>query len=537
MRKNITIVTALYEMGRENLQEGFGRKFDHYTQHFKQLLSLDFPMIIYCDESLNEFVWKHRKRENTNIINKTLDSFKTYPHYAPVQTIRTDATWYSQAGWLRDSPQAQLEFYNPLVMAKQFLLNDASIFNTFKTKYFLWLDAGITNTVNVVEYFKNERVVRSLTKCMNKMLYIAFPYETTTEVHGFKKPHIDKFAESDVRRVVRGGMFGGTRDSIAAINVVYYHMLDDTLKHGSMGTEESVFSILSYRYPHLINLQMINSDGLIYTFFENLIKESSRTVMYDDEISIYSLTYNSPKQFELWAKTFKAAYPELFDSSPKYVLNNSDDSTVKAEYQKLFKFYGFKEIQYNNIGIMGGRIEIAKHFSRTKSAYMVFFEDDMLIRTNQSIESGLTVSFKSDVFDVVKEIVESENLDYMKLSFDEVYGNNATNWAWHHTPVYKKSEYFPEVTPRTKIHYIETTRSVPYAVGDFFYCNWPILFTQQGNAKIFLNDTSVSKHEGAYMYRSLELFSTKELTAGCILGSLVIHNRKYDYNRANRKES
>lgn len=538
MTSNITLVTALYDINREALKDGFKRNFSHYLENFKKLLKLDHPIIIFCDPSLNSFIWKHRSKTNTNIINKTLEDIKQYVHYPYVQTIRNTKEWKNQAGWLADSPQSELEFYNTLVMAKQFMLNDASIYNTFDTKYFLWIDAGLSNTVNISDYFSDDNTLRQLKKRLNKMLYIAFPYDTNTEIHGFKKSAIDRYSDANVTRVVRGGLFGGTRESIAAINEVYYHTLLNTLQSGYMGTEESVFSILSYKYKHLINLEMIESDGLIYKFLERLKNNKNEAPVYDGKTAIYVLTYNSPKQFEYWIKSFTGPYKNFLNKYPKYVLNNSDDISVDIEYKRLFKQYNFTELKYNNIGITGGRIEIAKHFSKTKHEFMIFFEDDMLIRNddnpapNSGLGNGLNITI-----DDIRDIVTSEDLDYMKLSFDEFYGNNATNWAWHHASSQYKEKYFPQTSPWSTVDRLGTFRGIPYAVGDFFYCNWPILFTQEGNKKIFLNNPSAGKHEGALMYKSLELHRSKELISGCLLLSVIYHDRKYDYDRSKRKES
>lgn len=537
MDKKITLVTALYDIGRDSLADGFSRKFDHYLNKFKELLNNEFPMIIFCDASLDSFIWEHRSRDNTKIVHKSLEEIKGYPHYPDVQKIRNKSSWKSQASWLNDSPQSQLEFYNPIVMSKQFWLNDASIFNTFNTKYFLWVDAGITSTVAINSYLRDEKVVKLLQKSMNKMLYIAFPYETTLEVHGFKKSGMDTFSEDNVTRVVRGGVFGGTREAIASINEVYYQMLMDTLNAGYMGTEESIFTILSYRFPYLINLEMINGDGLIYTFFERLKNSKHEITSFSDEIATYVLTYNAPKQFEMWAKTFEATYPEFAESSPKYVINNSDDPTLTVDYLKLFKKYKFKEIKFKNIGITGGRYEAAKHFSKTKHGYMIFFEDDMLVSTSkEKTPFGFNQFFDKNVFNNVKDILETEELDYIKLSFDELYGNNATNWAWYHTPTYMKNTYFPTNNPKTKIYYIDSYKGLPYAVGNFFYCNWPIMFSQLGNKKMFIYNKLGYTHEGAYMYRSLEKHFSNEIKSGCLLASIITHNRKFDYNREKRKE-
>lgn len=537
MDKKITLVTALYDIGRGSLSNSFSRKFEHYLEKFKELLNNDYPMIIFCDESLEKFIWLHRSKENTRIVYKSLEDIKEYPHYADIQKIRNKSSWKSQASWLHDSPQSQLEFYNPIVMAKQFWLNDASIYNTFNTKYFLWVDAGITSTVNINSYLRDEKIVKLLYKTMNKMLYIAFPYETSTEIHGFKKNAIDDFAEDNVTRVVRGGIFGGTREAIASINEVYYRTLMDTLNSGYMGTEESVFTILSYKFPYLINLEMINGDGLIYTFFERLKTNKHEASSFSDEIAIYVLTYNAPKQFELWAETFEKTYPEFINSSPKYVINNSDNPALIPEYLKLFKKYHFKEIKYNNIGITGGRYEAAKHFSKTRHGYMVFFEDDMLVSNSKEKSLfGFNQFFNKNIFNNVKDILEMEELDYMKLSFDELYGNNATNWAWYHTPTYMKNTYFPTNSPKSKIDHIDSYKGIPYAVGNFFYCNWPIMFSQIGNKKMFILNKIGYTHEGAYMYRSLEKHFTNELKSGCLLASIITHDRRFDYEREKRKE-
>jgi hypothetical protein len=42
-----------------------------------------------------------------------------------------------------------------------------------------------------------------------------------------------------------------------------------------MGTEESIFSIMTYKHPELIDYYEILDNGLISHFFENLKNENS----------------------------------------------------------------------------------------------------------------------------------------------------------------------------------------------------------------------------------------------------------------------
>lgn len=536
MKKNITLVTALFDIGRDSIDAGFSRKFDHYLECFSKLLKLDYPMVIFCDSGVEEFVWKYRKKENTQVVRKTNKDLQNFPFYDRVQKIRQSEKWINQSGWIVGSPQATLDLYNPLVMSKQFLLNDASIFNFFGTKYFAWIDAGLANTVNLQEYF-DDSLVNKLTKQMSKMLYLAFPYDGNVEVHGFEKTAMNRYAGKETKYVCRGGFFGGTRSAINDMNSLYYALLDDTLGSGYMGTEESIFTLLAYRNPTKVNVKMIDDNGLVYKFFEDLKNDIVEDIG-DGSIAIYVLTYNFPKQFRLLMESFDSAYPKEFKEFKKYVINNTDDEKAQAEYAELFKKYGFEEFKYNNIGINDGRHVAAEHFSKSKEEFMIFFEDDMLMHKQSNDKSKLGFcTYYPEVFETCIDILRMEELDYLKLSFDEFYGNNLENWGWYNLPEDKKQSMFPDGDKRTKITHLGSHRGVPYSVGEHHYCNWPILFTKKGNKKIFLETQYASKFEQTWMSMTASMQKEGKIKAGCLLGSIINHNRVYHYKKGTRKEN
>ena len=108
----VTLVTGLWDLGRGNL-DGFGRSFDHYLENFGKLLSLDVNMIVWVPKELNRFVLLNRSANNTKIINKEVSDFDTwFPWYQEVQEIRERPGWSTRAGWLPDSPQSKLPYYN-----------------------------------------------------------------------------------------------------------------------------------------------------------------------------------------------------------------------------------------------------------------------------------------------------------------------------------------------------------------------------------------------------------------------------------------
>ncbi len=539
----LTIVTGLFDIGRGALPEdGFKRSFDHYIEAFKKLLKIDLPMVIYLEPEYEHIVWEIRTPDNTHIVSKTLDDLRKFPFYDQVQKIRTDPKWLGQRAWIPNSTQAQLELYNPLVMSKQFFLNDATLFNFFDTKYFLWIDAGISNTLNLDSYIKSDFEQRII-PLLDKMLYICFPYNGEVEVHGFPKDKMNQYADVETKWVARGGIFGGSKAAINEINDIYYNILSSSINEGCMGTEESIFTIITYIHPTKCILKFIEGNGLIYKFLEELNK-SSIIEPPQFPLAFYVLTYNMPKQFKLWVDSFKEVYPEYFDSVKKYVINNTDDDTVIDEYAELFEHYGFEEFKFDNIGICDGRAEAAKHFDSRDHTYMIFFEDDMLFYSKSQedrCKNGFT-TYQYDVFSKCMEIMENENLDYLKLSFSEFYGDCHDNWAWYNVPRNERDVLFPplenpEITKKTKIAYTGCVRGLSYAIGEYHYCNWPIMFNKAGNHKVFLDVEYDHKYEQTWMSFVMMMMNKHEIKAGCLLATPIKHLRMYHYDGEQRAEN
>jgi hypothetical protein len=540
-KSNLTLVTALFDIGRGEMETSFSRSFEHYKECFSRLLKLDFNLVIFCEPELNEFIWSYRKKENTQIINRNKDDLRAFPFYSKIQEIRQKPSWINQAGWIADSTQAKLELYNPLVMSKQFYLNDATLFNYFNTDYFLWVDAGISNTVSVEKYF-DATFEKRITKHLNKMLYICFPYDGTTEVHGFEKNKMNQLADCNTEFVARGGIFGGPKFIINEMNDIYYNLLDQSLSNGFMGTEESIFTIMAYRHRSKCNIRMIEGNGLVYKFFEDLQKEPLATA--ESSLALYVLTFNLPAQFELWINAFKKAFPNDFNKLKKYVINNSNDASVKEAYDTLFKNNNLEVIhEGSNVGINDGRHIAAEHFDKSDHDYMIFFEDDMLMHDSsvKQCKSGFA-TYTDNLFQKAIQIVENHDLDYLKLSFSEFFGDCHDDWSWYNVPdPSRRKEYFPDesngLEKKTKIQYTGTHRGLPFAVGYYHYCNWPLVFSKRGNKRIFMDVQYEHKYEQTIMSHVRGLLHEKKVKAGCLLLSPINHDRKFHYQADKRREN
>ena len=360
---NITLVTGIWNIGRDGLQEGWSRPFQHYLDKFSQLLEVDANMIIFGEEDLKDFVFSKRSRENTQFITRPLDWFRDNEFFDMIQKIRTNESWSNQVGWLKESTQARLENYNPLVMSKVFLLNDAKIMDQFNSEYLFWIDGGLTNTVHP-GYFTHDKVLDKLSKHISKFSFVCFPYDAETEIHGFEYNKLNSIAGDKVTKVARGGFFGGPKDSISDINGIYYSLLKTTLDEGYMGTEESIFSIMCYKHSDIINYFDIESNGLIGKFFEDLkndtlkTKNESKIVVTNNldtnKVGLYVITFNSPNQLRTLIKSMTEYDKDYLLKTEKFLLDNSSDESTFEEYAKLCEEHNFTHIKKDNLGICGG---------------------------------------------------------------------------------------------------------------------------------------------------------------------------------------
>jgi hypothetical protein len=553
----VTFVTGLWNIKRDQLSEGWSRSFEHYLEKFDQLLKIEANLIIFGEKELEDFVWERRNRENTQFIVRSTDWFVNDFH-TKIQSIRTNPDWYNQSGWLPESTQARLEMYNPLVMSKMFLLNDARIFDNFDSSHLFWIDAGITNTVHP-GYFTHDKIHEKFDKLFNKFGFIAFPYAAEREIHGFSYPKINQYAGGNVKLVCRGGIFGGTKDSISDVNGLYYNVMSQTLNDGYMGTEESLFSILLYRHPDIFDYYEIESNGLIGKFCEdvkndahkvkNIQGKTSYSDLKFDNSALYVITFNSPKQFETLLKSMELYDRNFIDKPKKFLLDNSSDLTTTERYIELCEEYGFEHVKKDNLGICGGRQWIAEHAHENKFDFYWFFEDDMFFYGGQDqvCKNGFTRKI-DDLYNKSLQITKNHSLDFLKLNFTEFYGDNGTQWSWYNVPQNIREEYWPEKptlpvqgldpnAPRTRFNEIRSYKGVAFGIGEVYYCNWPQVVTKYGNEKMFLTTKWDRPFEQTWMSYIYQETKKDNIKPGLLMATPTEHDRFEFYDGKLRKES
>tara|TARA_B100001094_G_scaffold309829_1_gene343859 strand:- start:4043 stop:5671 length:1629 start_codon:yes stop_codon:yes gene_type:complete len=542
MSSNTTLVTGLWDLGRSNLDKDWSRNFSTYLDNLSKLLdsTKDTNIIVFSSESIKDHILSKRDTRIYWIKHEEEDFCSDFfPFCEQVEKIRNNEGWLNQVGWLSGSTQAMLQMYNPVVMSKMFFLHNASIMNVFDSDFFYWIDAGINNTVHP-GYFSHDNVIDKLETIIDSFMFIRYPYKTDTEIHGFDIKEMNRICGKEVDHVCRGGFFGGHKESISKMNGQYYHLLNDTLNNGYMGTEESIFSLIANLNKD-VQLFDINGDGLVFKFFED-IKNYKKPVIINSNVpstvKLYINTYNSPKQLKSVINSFEEKDLDFLNKTNKVLINNSTKSEYDSEYNEICNTYGFEQIKQGNLGICGGRQFAAEHFGDSDDKYMMFFEDDMLLDFTGYCGFGFRKEVKNLLKTIVK-IMDKENYDFLKMSFSEFYGDNSEQWSWHNVPEDKRQLYFGDIKsrPTTEFKCIKRINKIPYAEGEIYYCNWPHIISRQGNQKMFLDTKWAHPYEQTWMSHIYTLTKEKVINSALLLASPITHNRTEHYDKEERREN
>ena len=563
MANNTTIVTGLWNIGRN------GRSFDHYIEHFKNFLQIPQNLFIYVPQELETFVWEHRSRENTFVKVYELSDVKQLylPFWDKTQEIRTNPDWLSLAGWLHSSPQASLEWYNPIVQSKMFMVSDASIWNPFDSDYFFWLDAGITNTVPATHFTENN-VLENLKDYGNPFLFLSYPYDAENEIHGFKYQDMNRYAGEDVKYVCRGGLFGGHKDQIREANATYYSILQQTLSQGLMGTEESIFTIMSYAEPHIYKRFELDGNGLIVKFTQALLDNEVKLTEPDKKnlftnrkvtdrdvnevkTNLYMLTFNFPEQVLHTIGSMKKT-PEWLEKPNLFLLDNSTDENAKIRNREIASEHNFEYIDLGgNTGICGGRQAAAEHFHDSDADYMFFFEDDMTVNPPELKGEVCRNGFRKyipNIYNLAHRIMMKEQFDFLKLSFTEVYFDNDKQCSWYNVPQNIRTRDWPDYdklpihgldpnAPLTEFKNIRNMDGLTYIDGEVYYANWPMIVSKEGNKKMFIDTKWAHPFEQTWMSHMYQMTKEGKLHPAILLASPIWHERIRYYKPEERREN
>jgi len=265
--------------------------------------------------------------------------------------------------------------------------------------------------------------------------------------------------------------------------------------------------------------------------------------------SLYILTYNSPDQVRSILQSFKDTDQDFLDLPRKILIDNSTDLSTSPEYAKIAEEYNFEIIKKDNVGIASGRQFVAEHFEESDSDYYIFFEDDMhLVPETPGLCRMEYNKYIPNLFKKSLAIMEKDGLDYLKISYSEFFGDNSFQWAWYNIPQDVREKFFPgnstlpeqfgdpHVMPRTIPRARRELDGLHYLIGDYHFCNWPLLFSRKGNYTLFHETVYRYFYEQTAMSLSFSLQKEGKMQCGVLELSPIEHHRFDHYPAEDRRE-
>lgn len=145
---NVTIVTALYDIGRERADH---RSFDTYLAWLHKTLTLPFPFVVYVSH-LTHLRMHISLRHNPRLFFvPTYDEIPLANFTPLVQDIQADPVWRKHIKDPNDVTHT-LSQYVLLQHSKFTWLLDAMRRNPFRTGHFVWLDAGLSRFMDPADF-------------------------------------------------------------------------------------------------------------------------------------------------------------------------------------------------------------------------------------------------------------------------------------------------------------------------------------------------------------------------------------------------
>jgi len=242
-----TIVTALYDLNRENWQ-GFQRPFQQYKDWMKSMLSFDAPMVIFVEPKDVDFVTTERsdKLHKTEII--PIPFAELYVNQKWGDGIRKvmalDKFLANQT--VPTHPQIAHPEYNILMHQKIQFVKQAILTNKFNTEHFMWLDAGVFHMNNRTDLIGKKYPYSNIFNDKVNLICIEEPKQSDAD-------DLEKFYKGHNVRVI-GTSWGGHNQAILEFEKTYTGLLEESISNGLMDQDQSFLTVSYLRNPTVCKL-------------------------------------------------------------------------------------------------------------------------------------------------------------------------------------------------------------------------------------------------------------------------------------------
>jgi hypothetical protein len=266
--KNTTIVTALYNIQRQNMD---GRSWDEYLDWFSKTLKINCPMVIFVEENLVDFIKKNRDNTQTKIIVQKLEEIPYYYLKDKIDLVIQSKEYKDKIG-CSDRIECNYSLYSIIQYSKFKWIEEAIRINCFDSDYYFWLDAGASRffeNYNLELKFPGKYAMESLYEIGEKFL-IQLNTETYHDLVLSKKMSKDYFY--DPRSFVCGTFFGVHKNiHYKILKNIETILVNDMIENNNLNNEQIALAYLVKNNPEFFEIYYRNNWKQI-ALFEELSK-------------------------------------------------------------------------------------------------------------------------------------------------------------------------------------------------------------------------------------------------------------------------
>lgn len=247
-KPNFTIVTALYDLGRETWPS-FKRRFTSYLNASIQMLRMNVPLVVYVEPELKPFIDYYRagKEDYTFVKAVPFHKLRYYSYVNILRAVMSSDTFKRDNGLL-NHPEGFSAEYNILMSSKLQMLFTAVKENVFDTEFFFWMDIGYAHGQDVYPKTCNWAPNNlMLSNHSDKITYMQM-----NAIHLVKTIH-DVYKQA-IGPCVNGGFFGGSGKAVVDYYYLYDIIFRDYLKKYIVDDDQTLAVGCYLERPELFNL-------------------------------------------------------------------------------------------------------------------------------------------------------------------------------------------------------------------------------------------------------------------------------------------
>lgn len=256
MNNDITLVTALYYSEPTSRMGGRGYCLSFYKAPFRNILSLNIPLVIYTDGkkdqiNLLKVYLESENFTNYKIINENLDNFYLSEK---IYKLKEEEGVIDEKGLKENVHIYSNQRSTHLCLKKMLWLRDQVKENPFNSSKFFWIDFGLFhNSLFPDSIGGMERYVPVIQEKywpLNKANI--FNPELFKKICNFTQDKFFCIKYSLLSQVV-GGLLGGNKDIVNTVCDLFEIEMNKVYDKNNRMLEEPIMSIIEKNNPELFN--------------------------------------------------------------------------------------------------------------------------------------------------------------------------------------------------------------------------------------------------------------------------------------------